>query len=316
MQTGSALMPRDLRWFTFPQFWFCVCVLLGGGSQAAGETAGVRHAFLACGADTRIVNADGVVTWRTPLSTRDGWVLPDGRLVLVVSKTPGSYPGGGVVEMTRSGQVTFEFKGTQSEVNTAQLLENGRFLVTEAGEKPRVLEVDRSGKVALEFPIDCQRTNHHMQSRMTRKLSNGNYLVPQLLDKVVREYNPQGKVVWEVPTPNWPFTAIRLANGNTLVNCTYGHLGIEVDAKGRTVWQISNADLPTPWIKDACGAQRLPNGNTVIATYGIGAEHTKLLEVTPDKNVVWRYSDPSPSGIHHVQILDEFERPLPGPQYR
>ena len=30
---------------------------------------------------------------------------------------------------------------------------------------------------------------------MARKLDNGNYLVPQLLDRVVREYTPQGKVV-------------------------------------------------------------------------------------------------------------------------
>jgi len=41
-----------------------------------------------------------------------------------------------------------------------------------------------------------------------------------LLDKVVREYTPAGKVVWEAKTPSdppecWPFTAIRLVNGHT-----------------------------------------------------------------------------------------------------
>ena len=45
---------------------------------------------------------------------------------------------------------------------------------------------------------------------MARKLPNGHYLVPQLLDKVVREYTPDGKVVWEAKTPDMPFTAIRL----------------------------------------------------------------------------------------------------------
>ena len=59
---------------------------------------------------------------------------------------------------------------------------------------------------------------------MTRKLPNGNYLVPQLLDKVVREYAPDGKIVWEAKTPEepkeaWPFTAIRLPNGNLTFVC-------------------------------------------------------------------------------------------------
>jgi hypothetical protein len=40
----------------------------------------------------------------------------------------------------------------------------------------------------------------HMQTRMARKLPSGNYVVPQLLDKVVREYTPGGKIVWEAKT--------------------------------------------------------------------------------------------------------------------
>src|SRR5262249_9797786 len=161
----------------------------------------------------------------------------------------------------------FEFKGRQSEVNTVQLLSNGNIMLTEAGDKPRLLEVDRRGTIKVEVPLSCQTTNHHMETRMARKLPNGNYLVPQLLDKVVREYTPAGKIVWEVRTPNWPFTAIRLSNGNTLINCTRGDLALEVDPKGKTVWELSNRDLAKPLIKDACGAQRLPNGNTVITSY-------------------------------------------------
>jgi len=42
--------------------------------------------------------------------------------------------------------------------------------------------VDRTGKVVVEFPLQCQNANAHMESRMARKLANGNYLVPQLLD--------------------------------------------------------------------------------------------------------------------------------------
>src|SRR6202020_1902276 len=113
-----------------------------------------------------------------------------------------------------------------------------------AGTHPRILEIYRSGKILVEVPIQAQTENHHLQTRMTRKLPNGHYLVPQLLDKVVREYTPQGEVAWEVKTPDMPFTAIRLENGNTLIGCTLGNLVIEVDPKGETVWRLSNDDLP------------------------------------------------------------------------
>ena len=50
-------------------------------------------------------------------------------------------------------------------------------------------------------------------------------------------------------------------------------------------------------LNDCCGAQRLPNGNTVI---------------TREKKVVWTYTDDRPSGIHEFQILDTNGVPLPG----
>ena len=275
----------------------------------ADDNAKITHAFLTTGGETYLQDGDGKVLWSFPKSTRDGWVLPNGNLLLAVSR---SNDGGSVVEVTREGKTVFEFKGTQSEVNTVQALENGNILLTEAGDKPRLLEVTREGKIAVEVPIQAQIKDHHLQSRMARKLSNGNYLVPQLLDKVVREYQPDGKIVWEVATPNWPFTAIRLENGNTLINCTIGNLTIEVDKDGKTVWQVSNEDFPSKPFDDACGAQRLPNGNTVITAYHAKPGQTKLFEVTRDKKIVWTYTDQRGAGIHCFQILDTSGKPVEG----
>ena len=78
-------------------------------------------------------------------------------------------------------------------MNTVQAVGDGRYMLTEAGPKPRLLEVDRDGKVVVEVPLQAQTKDHHLQTRMARKLPNGNYLVPQLLDKVVREYTPDGQ---------------------------------------------------------------------------------------------------------------------------
>jgi hypothetical protein len=278
---------------------------------AAGALADVpiTHSLLLTGGETCIVSGEGKVIWRYPGSTRDGWVLPDGHVLLAASKCK-EYPSGAIVEVDRAGKVVFEFKGSQSEVDAVQPLPDGVVLMVESGERPRLMEVNRLGKVLVDFPLQCQRINFHMQTRMARKLPNGNYLVPHLLDKKVLEYTKEGKVVWEYHTPDepkecWPFTVIRLENGNTLIDCTHGLRTLEIDKDGKTVWELTNADLPEPLLKDPCGAQRLANGDTVIASYGAtGQDEVKVFEVTPAKKVVWTYKTGRKGGVHEVQVLD------------
>jgi len=284
---------------------FCVpiltVVLLNTSTFAFA--ADIKHSFIVFGGETFVVDSEGKISWQIPKSSRDGWLLPNGNALLAVSKGK-EYPGGAVLEITKEGKTVFEFKGTQSEVNTVMPLDNGNIMFTEAGPKPRLVEVSREGKIIVDMPIQAQTKDHHLQTRMARKLPNGNYLIPQLLDKVVREYSPDGKIVWEVKTPNWPFTAIRLPDGNTLINCTLGNLVIEVDPKGQTVWSLSNDDLPGKPINDACGGHRLPNGNTVITSHHAKANETKLIEVNRDKKIVWTYTNSKNASIHHFQILD------------
>jgi hypothetical protein len=275
----------------------------------------ITHAFLVAGAETYQVNADDSIGRRYPRSTRDGWVLPGGHWLLAVSKCT-EYPSGAVVEIDPEGKTLLEFKGSQSEVDTAQPLPNGNILLTESGKAPRLLEIDRSGKIVVEVALRCQTQNAHMETRMARKLANGNYLVPHLLDHVVREYKPDGTTAWEVHTPEeprecWPFTAIRLENGNTLVNLTHGNRTVEFDAGGKIVWQVTNEDLGAPYFRDPCGAQRLPNGNTVIASYGQGGPGIKLFEISPGKKVVWTWTSNRP-GVHQVHVLETNGKPLEG----
>lgn len=282
--------------------------------SAVAQPKPPQHSFLALGAETYILDTAGQVTWTDPRNTRDGFVLPNGNVLLALSKSK-DHPHGAAVEVTREGKTVFSYEGTQSEVNTVQKVGDDRYMLTEAGDKPRILEVDHAGKVLVEVPIQAQTKDHHLQTRMTRKLPSGTYLVPQLLDKVVREYAADGKVVWEAKTPEepkecWPFTAIRLANGNTLTTCTHGNLVVEFDGAGKVVWQLTNADLGEPLLKDPCGAQRLANGNTVITSYGQSKPgEVKLLEVTAGKKLVWTWRDEKKHGIHEFQILDDASQP-------
>ena len=280
----------------------------------------VTHSFLGVGRanKTVIVNEKGAVKWKWNMPASDGWVLPNGNVLLAIYKTK-AFPKGGVIEVDQdTKEIIWQYKGQQKEISTVVPLDDQQYLVAELGPKPRAIVINQSGEILKEMPFDCQMENTHMQTRMLRVLPNGNYIAPHLLDFAVKEYDSKtGDVVKSFPTDDrgrekhdWPFTAIRLANGNTVIGCTNGNRVIEVDEAGKTVWSVNNEDLGEDLIDDACGVQRLPNGNTVITSYHAKGDKVKLFEVTPDKKVVWRYSGMQ-AGFHHFQILTTNGRPQP-----
>lgn len=281
--------------------------------------APVTHSFLGVGKANRvvIVNEQGEVDWRFDMPASDGWVLPDGNVLLALYPTH-DFPGGGAVEVNRkTKKIMWKYQGQQKEISTVQQMGDDRYLVAELGPEPRAIVINRAGEILKSTSLACQKKNAHMQTRMLRVLSNGNYIAPHLLDFAVKEYDPAtGKVLKSFSTDDrgrtkrdWPFTAIRLINGNTLIGCTNGNRVIEVNAKGKIVWAVDNDDIGEKLFDDACGVQRLPNGNTVIASYHAKGNAVKLFEVTRDKKVVWRYQG-QPAGFHHFQILTTNGKPL------
>lgn len=283
------------------------------GTSSAEE---IRHSlFIAGPTFTGILDEDGSETWNAGRAgARDGYVLPDGNVLIAWTDE--------VREFVRSDKsIPFHYKLSPEnrEIGTVQRLDNGHTLVTELGPKPRLREIDPQGKVVVDCPLLPETDNAHMQTRMARKLENGNYLVPHLLAFKVKEYTPEGKVVREFPTDleelggrkaeNWPFTAIRLAHGRTLVNLTHGNKTVELDEHGAVVWKVGNDDFVEKPFVDPCGAQRLPNGNTVIASYG-ATKGIKVFEVTPEKKLVWSYS--GPHRAHEIQVLTTNGQPVSG----
>jgi hypothetical protein len=285
-------------------------------SQGLLPAEAIKHSFFVAGPTfTGIIDEDGKETWNSGRGgARDGQVLSSGNVLIAW--------GNEVKELTREKKVVFHYlkPATCKELGTAQRLPNGRTLITELGAAPRLLEVTAAGKIAVAVPLKPETNNAHMQTRMARKLANGNYLVPHLLAFKVKEYTPAGKVVQQFPTDldhlggraakNWPFTAIRLANGNTLVNLTNGNKVVEMDANGKVVWKLTNDDLPGNPLDDPCGGQRLPNGNTVITSYH-AQTGIKILEVTREKKIVWTYA--GPHRAHTFQILTTNGKALAGP---
>lgn len=284
-------------------------------AQAEPPAKPITHSFFIAGPTfTGIIDEAGKEVWDAGRpAARDGFVLPSGNGLIAW--------GNEVQELTRDKQVVFRYVKSpeNQEIGTVARLESGNTLITELGAKPRVLEVDGSGKIVVEVPLLPETNNAHMQTRMARKLKNGNYLVPHLLAFQVKEYSPAGDVVKSFRTDldelggraaeNWPFTAIRLENGNTLVTLTHGNKVVELDPAGKVVWQVTNDDLEGKPLADPCGAQKLPNGNIVIASYGTNGP-VKILEVTPEKQLVWTYTGKHKA--HEIQILTTNGQPIEG----
>jgi hypothetical protein len=137
----------------------------------------------------------------------------------------------------------------------------------------------------------------HAQFRRVRITAAGTYLLPFLkLNKVV-EYDKHFKEIWSYAIPT-PWAAVRLHNGNTLITDEHDKLVREVNPKSETVWEFTQADLPPNIIlHNIQTSERLANGNTVIfsSTGGVKAEDRpniiQAIEVTPDKKLVWVLQD-------------------------
>lgn len=269
--------------------------------------SGIRHSFLVCGKMTALIDEDSKVVWTVPGYGRDGMVLENGNVLVTIGNQAREYKKG-----TDEVVWSYELDKRNKELGTSNRLANGNTLLVERGPLPRLLEVDGSGEVVVEVPLKPDTDNGHMQTRMARKLENGNYLVPHLLGFVVKEYQPDGTVVRAIKTDleelggraakNWPFTAIVVPGGNVLVNLTNGNKTVEFDADGKVAWRCDNSDVDGRFA-DPCGGQRLGNGNTVICSYAQGdGKKAKLFEVTRDKKVVWEYIDPKVRA-HEVHIL-------------
>jgi uncharacterized protein (AIM24 family) len=270
---------------------------------AGSALAGPR--FLNCdynGGHVSIVAADGSIEWQVDArNPQDCWLLPNGNILFAYLN--------GAKEMTRDKQVVWEYQAPEKvECHAAQPLSNGNVLVTEVGTS-RIIEVDRQGKIAKEIKLTtAPDIKPHNQFRGTRKTASGHYLVCFKGEGKVVELDGDGKVLREVKVPGDPHEVVLLPNKNLLITCGDGHKVVEVDPSDKVVWELNENDLPGNPLRLMAGCQRLPNGNTLFCVYlghGHIGEQPMVLEVTPDKKVVWEFADHAHfKTINQIQSLE------------
>lgn len=256
-----------------------------------------------------IIDAEGRTKWEHRIGgLHDLQVLENGNILFQSSWTR-------VIEVDpKTNQVVWEHdsatshgnKGKRIEVHSFQRLADGSTMIAESGAT-RIIEIGRNGKLLKTVPLKVSKPHPHRDTRLARKLDNGHYLVCHEGDGVVKEYDADGKVVWEFAVPlfdrprkgghgleafgNQCFSALRLENGNTLIATGNGHSVLEVTPEKKIVWSIHQNDLEGIQLAWVTTLQVLRNGNIVIGNCHAGPENPQIIEVNRDKEVVWSFRD-------------------------
>jgi hypothetical protein len=241
-----------------------VLAALGFASPLAAADP-VAHKVLAADRSTgrvAIVNAAGAVEWEFPNrhDVHDLHLLPSGNVLTHTSHTT-------VVEISPKKEIVWTYEAKPKpgyagkvEVHAFQRLPDGNTMVAESGNA-RLVEVNPKGEIVKEVALKVDRPHPHRDTRMARKLDTGHYLVCHEGDGCVREYDAAGKVVWE-----YKLELTRKRSG--------GH---GPEGHGTEVY----------------GAVRLANGNTLVA----GGNNNRVVEVTPEKKIVWEVGQKELPGI-------------------
>jgi outer membrane protein assembly factor BamB len=256
-----------------------------------------------------IIDEKGDIEWEYKIgSLHDLHVLPSGNVLFQTSMTR-------LLEVDpSSGRIVWEYdagssngnKGRPVEVHAFQRLASGATMIVESGPA-RIIEVDAEGKLLKEIALKVEHPHVHRDTRLARKIDNGNYLVCHEADGFVREYDSIGKIVWDFEVPlfgrepanghgldafgNQCFSVLRLKNGNTLIGTGNGHSVLEVTPEKKMFWSIHQNDLEGIQLAWVTSLQVLPGGNILIGNCHAGPDNPQIIEVNRDKKVVWKFHD-------------------------
>jgi hypothetical protein len=237
----------------------------------------------------------------------DAWMLSNGNILFSRMKY--------VAEITPDKKVVWRYDcPTNTEIHCCQPIGLDKVLFILNGLPPKLMVVNiKSGDVEVEHVLPAKSLTDpktiHPQFRRVRYTAQGTYLCPMLglgTNGAVVEYDKNFNEIWRYQIRS-PWAAIRLKNGNTLITDEDDKLTREVNPKGETVWELKPEDLPAQYrFINTQTCTRLANGNTIICSRGGNGKGPQLVEVTPDKKVVWvlwDFNDLGPATA--VQILDD-----------
>ncbi len=245
----------------------------------------------------------------------DAWLLSNGNVLF----TRMQY----IAEVTPEKKVVWRYDAPAgTEIHGCQPIGLEKVLFILNGLPPKLMVVNiKAGKTLVEHDLPAKSLTDpksvHGQFRRVRYTAGGHYLVSFLTMNRVVEYDKDFNEVWSVDVPS-PWAAVRLKNGNTLITDERDVRTFEITPDKKVVWELTKNDIPPQfWYGNAQSATRLANGNTIVCSRGGDAMGPQMVEVTPEKKVVWVLQDWQHFGpVTAVQVLDEPGVPEDPAQYQ
>jgi hypothetical protein len=269
---------------------------------------------------TMFVVRDGKVVWTYSIPIKDAHgtleelgdatMLSNGNIVFCRKI--------GASEITPDKKIIWNMDAPKdTEIHSIQPIGLDRVLIAQNGHPGKLMLINiKTGATEKEytFPDSNPGAKPHLQFRRVHETKDGTFLAAHLRDNKVVEYDADFKEIWSFPA-NGPWSATRLKNGNTLI-ASYHNTVLEVNKQGEVVWQITQKDIPEYKCFIFQEVNRLDNGNTVICNWcpadlkdpKLWPGSVQVLEVTPEKKVVWALSEwknPDLGPASSIQLLEE-----------
>jgi hypothetical protein len=285
-------------------------------SKLPGEGL-AQHPFLYYGEGNNVLYVvnHGRVVWTYVFPTGgeidDAWMLSNGHIICTTMNH--------CYEVTPDKKIVWSYDcPTNTQIHALQPVGLDQVMIVENGLPPHLYILNKKdNSKALTHELTVTNTTDprtvHTQFRNCRITAQGTYLLPYLAERRIVEYDKDWKEIWNVKSEAC-WSAVRLKNGNTLVPGDNRAFVRELNPKGEVVWAIEKNDLPGIELRGIQTVNRLDNGNTVFCNRGGSNTNrfgiVQVIEVTPDKKVVWALRDWTALGsATGIQLLDQSGTP-------
>lgn len=247
---------------------------------------------------------DGKVVWKFDAGKGweldDIWMLKNGDILFTRQAW--------AAKVTPDKRITWRYDCKENEeIHTIQPIGDDRAIMLVNAFPARVVMFNHNtGEILWEKELEFNVDRVHAQSRRLRYTCDDTYLVSYIGEDKVVEYDLNWNPIRQFDV-HCPWSALRLSNGNTLITLEKERRTVEIDKNDNIVWEISLDELPEEYrLAGSQTATRLNNGNTILCSRGDNGRAPQMVEVTPDKKVVWALSDWRYFGpVTSVQILSE-----------
>lgn len=180
-----------------------------------------------------------------------------------------------------------------SEIHSASVLPDDRFLIAINGCPTRIVELDKNGVIRKTIHIkdDLGNKNPHMQCRQIRKAKNGNYLIPLLGKAKLYEIDSEGNSIRIYDTKGGAFSILETSDNTLILSLGDSHCIQQICREtGKEILYIDRNDLQGCTIQFAGEITELDNGHLMLANWS-GHETDKrspqLIEFDLAGNVYW-----------------------------